>query len=294
MVELAVSLAIGAGALLVVLGLPFGRRPVREGQPLRLPSPFLVSEAQLREAGLDRLTPAGLAAIAALTGLMAALLCLIALGWLAATVAAGMAGAIAPYAWVRGRAERRREAMVTMLPDAIDTLRGEIQGGRTPEQGIAFLAESGPELLRPLFALAAARAARDGLDSALIRAREELQDPTFDRVTLALAIASRYGSRNVSAVLEQLSRSLRDELSVRREVRAEQARNIWSARILAGIPLLMLVAMKLLNPEYAAAYGSPAGQMMLLLCFASIYLGYRLMMRVIELPREGRFIWTLR
>src|SRR5438093_262730 len=95
--------------------------------------------------------------------------------------------------------------------------------------------------------------------------RDRLADPLFDGVCAALLVSDRVGGRNVSAVLDRLAETTRRQLLVHEELRAQQARHVLSARIVAAVPLVVLVLVRQVNPRYLALFDTPGGQLLLAL-----------------------------
>jgi len=81
---------------------------------------------------------------------------------------------------------------------------------------------------------------------------------------------------------------VRGAARVEREVRAQQARNVLSARIIAGLPLALMVIIRGLNPDYLDPLADPAGQLLLAICLLSVAVGYVLMLRAARLPAHRR------
>ncbi|MCL5107388.1 MAG: hypothetical protein M1401_00645 [Chloroflexi bacterium] len=120
--------------------------------------------------------------------------------------------------------------------------------------------------------------------------RERLADPVFDVVAASLLLNDRLGGRNVSQVLDRLAHATRAQLRVQEELRAFQARNVLSARVVAAVPLVLLVVIRNLNPGYLALFDEWSGQLLLLGCLGSIALGYLGMLWITRLPDEPRVL----
>src|SRR5207249_2618030 len=108
----------------------------------------------------------------------------------------------------------------------------------------------GPDVLRPEFATLAREMRLLGFEAALLAMRERLADPVFDTCTGAILLNDRLGGRNVSQVLDSLAHATRAQLRVHQELQAYQSRNVLSARIVAAVPLVLLLVIRLLNPGY--------------------------------------------
>ena len=53
-------------------------------------------------------------------------------------------------------------------------------------------------------------------------------------------------------MLDRLAHATREQLRVQEELRAYQARDVLSARIVAAVPLVVLVVIRQINPAYLA------------------------------------------
>ena len=153
-----------------------------------------------------------------------------------------------------------------------------------------MLARTGPEALRQEFATLTREARLLGFDGALTSMRDRLADPVFDVVAASLVLNDRLGGRNVSQVLDRLAQATRAELRVQQEIRAYQAKNILSAQIVAAVPLVVLIAIRAINPSYLQLFDGWVGQLLLGGCVVSTALGYAGMLWVTRLPGERRVL----
>jgi tight adherence protein B len=129
-----------------------------------------------------------------------------------------------------------------------------------------------------------------GFEEAVRRAQDGLADPVFDTVAAALVMSHRVGGRNLSTVLEGLGRSVRQAVQVEREVRAEQAKNVFSARIIASLPVVLILAIRGMNPDYLDVFSTATGQALLALCLLSTIIGYAGMLWATRLPGNERVL----
>ncbi len=74
------------------------------------------------------------------------------------------------------------------------------------------------------------------------------------------------------------------------ELRAYQARTVLSARIVAAIPLVVLVLIRRVNPSYLAVFEDLTGQLLLAGCLVSVAVGYAAMVRLTRLPGNERVL----
>jgi tight adherence protein B len=300
MIPILLSCAFGAGVYLLYDGFT---RPVQVGGPQpegaqgvrrRSTGWALDRLTGVREflvrAGLQGVTPNAFAVFAAGTGLACGLLAQLLLGWPLISLLALLAGAALPLAYYLHRHDHRRAAVQEALADAIAQLRDGIRSGLSVEEAMRGLAANGPEALREDFAALTRDARLHGFARAVETTRERLADPVFDTVAAALLLNDTLGGRNVSTVLDRLASATRAQLAVQQEIRAHQTRHVWAARIVAAVPVVVLVAIRGANPGYLAVFDSLWGQVLLAGCGLSIALGYAAMLWSTRVPGERRVL----
>ncbi len=284
MIPLLLSIAFGSAIYLLYEGLTNPRPPSSEKWRLRGVEEFLI------RAGLREVSPRGFVAFSLGAGAVVGGATYLLLGWgVVSGMAAGLA-VTAPTAYYVQRHDRRRAALQVGLVEAIGQLRDGIRTGLSVQEALVGLARSGPEALRPEFTILVREMRLVGFEPSVAAMRERLADPVFDVLAATLLLNDRLGGRNVSQVLDRLAHATRAELLVQQEIRAFQARNVLSARIVAAVPLVMLIVLRQVNPGYLAMFDDWSGQMLLAGCVLSVALGYGAMLWMTRLPSEGRVL----
>lgn len=286
--HLVVSLGVGLGLFLVYRSLAGGRAGEGGGRRARRRLGWVARRLQAPGAdgaGLRELAPASAA-----SAVGAALLSQLLFSWPVVTLAAAASGLLLPSWYYRQRALRRRAEVEEAIGEAVETLRDAVRIGLGVEQALRALAQTGPVALRPVFSGIEQDLRIAGFEEALQRARERLREPLFDTLCVALQTAYRIGGRNLAAVLDGISDSVRGSVRVRREVRANQAQNVLSARVIAALPVLLILVIRGSNPNYLRAFSEPAGQAVLACCLLSVAVGYAVMLRQASLPGGERVL----
>ena len=284
MTPLLLSVAFGAGIYLIYEGLTNPRPPEREGRRWRAVEEFLL------RAGLREVTPRDFVVFSLATGFVIGLLAQLILGWGVVSLLAAALGLIGPTIYYIHRHDQRRAALQIALVEATAQLRDGIRAGLSVQEALVGLARSGPETLRPEFTTLAREIRLSGFEPAFLALRERLADPLFDTVTATLLLNDRLGSRNASQVLDRLAQATRSELRVQQELHAYQARTVLSARVVAAVPLVVLVTIRQIDPGYLAIFDDWSGQLILAGCLASTALGYAAMLWLTRLPGERRVL----
>jgi tight adherence protein B len=241
-------------------------------------------------AGLPVLRPGRLLAVSLAAGGVTTLLVLGLTGVLAIAVCFGAMAVASPAVLVRTLARRRRSHLRDLWPDVVDNLASGVRAGLSLPEALGQLSIRGPEQLRPPFAeFAQDYRATGRFNDALDRLKERLADPVGDRVVESLRVARDVGGNDLGQLLRTLSQFLRHEARTRGELESRQSWTVNGARLAVAAPWLVL-AMLCTRPESVAAYGRPAGAVVLGSGAGLSLLAYRLMVRIARLPDEERVL----
>ncbi|MDR7551256.1 MAG: type II secretion system F family protein [Armatimonadota bacterium] len=284
---LVLSLTLGLGVLLIYLSAT--SRAGETEKEERKPATARLEEI-LRQAGVEGVGTRDFLLLSAGAGAAAAGAAQLTLGWPVVSLAAFLVGLALPAWYFRQRAETRRATVQAALADAVDVLRAAVRTGMSVEEGLLSLARNGPEVLRPALSDLSRDLRLSGFEEAVRRAQDRLADPVFDTVAAALVTSHQVGGRNLGTVLDGLGRSVRQAVQVQREVRAQQAKNVLSARIVAALPLMLIFAVRGINPGYLDVFSSPVGQGLLALSLLSVAVGYAAMLWATRLLGDERVL----
>ncbi|GAA1962650.1 type II secretion system F family protein [Microbacterium aquimaris] len=274
---------LAAGLLLVISPWVWPERPKAQVAAVGRVSSLLEG------AGLARVAPTSVAAVAVLCTVIAA-----AVAWLVAEVAAlalvaAVAAAFVPFAYLRARRTRLRRARRSLWPDVCDLLIASVRAGMSLPDAVAALADSAPVSLRPAFVVFARDVSASGhFDSAAARLKQNLGDPVADRIVETLRMARQVGGTELTTVLRALSASVRADAALRAEVEARQS---WvrGAAVLGVTAPWVILGLLALRPEGARAYGSPEGVVLIVVGAAVSVVAYRIMIRLGRLPEPRRW-----
>ena len=119
--------------------------------------------------------------------------------------------------------------------------------------------------------------ARWDTKAALRAFADDLDDPAGDLIAANLYLGASKRGEGLASVLEGLAQSVADTVRARRAVEADRARPRATAKwvTLITVGVLSLLA---LNGDYIRPYGSPLGQLLLILLL-SAYVGLLIWMR---------------
>lgn len=212
----------------------------------------------------------------------------LATGWPVAALAGGAVGWAVPGGLIRSRQERARLERREAIAEVSARLRDAIRSGIGIADALAQAAEHAPPAIAGDLRRLISDARVSGLSEAAGAFAERVHDPLAELLASALSTADRLGSRNLSEVLDALAEATMAQAAVVREAKARQTRNRISARIVAAVPLLLLLAIRQANPAYLTPFEEPSGQAVLAFAFGLIWTGYAAMVRAARIEGTVR------
>jgi tight adherence protein B len=279
------GLAAGLGLLLVWRSGP--RAPARRS---RSAGWTIRRRELLRQAGIDAIGPAQLAAAQLLCAVLAFVVVLAGTRTVAVAGCFAVFGAGLPVLIVRRLRRRRQGALRELWPEAIDNLASAVRAGMSLPEGLSALGVRGPAELRPPFArFAASYRANGRFGDCLDGLKDELADPIGDRVCETMRVAREVGGSDLGTVLRTLAELLRADARTRAELEARQGWIVNAARLAVAAPWAVLLLLGT-QSQTVRAYDTPGGTLLLAVGGAVCVLAYRIMLRIGRLPEEQRVL----
>ena len=245
---------------------------------------------QLHRAGLQGASSTQLLFIQLMTGLLAAVIVLLATSTVTISICFGVFGALLPWVLVRRLARKRLADLRAVWPEAVDNLVSAVRAGLSLPEALSGLAVRGPEVLREPFAQFAARYRSSGRFMACLDAlKDDLGDPVADRIVETLRVAREVGGTDLGRVLRTLATFLREDARVRAELETRQGWTVNAARLAVAAPWAVLLLLAT-QQTTLVAYDSPVGTGLLIGGGVICLVAYRLMLRIGRLPDEPRVL----
>jgi tight adherence protein B len=273
-------------ALAEAVELPFGTRGVDIADPAaRLVA--RVDRARRLDAALSRahlsMGPEQFALAVAVAGLAAS--CLAAVffdSWLVVPLTLPVAP-LAASAFLTRRAAARRRALEAQLPDALSVIAGSLSAGHTFLRSLQLLCAEAPAPLGEEFA----RVVRETqLGTPVVDALAELADRVdvgdVRWMVQAIRVQQEVGGR-LADLLHTLADFMRAREEVRREVNVLTAEGRLSAWVLGALPVVLIAAIRVLNPGYLDPLLHGWGLVLLGASAASVAVGVLIIRRMVKI-----------
>lgn len=152
--------------------------------------------------------------------------------------------------WVSKKAKKRMDMIEEQLPDAIDLIVRGLRVGHPFIHALSSAAKEIPDPLGSELGLIADEASygRDmGEALAAFAERMGMQDLRF--LAVAVSIQQTSGG-NLAEILDGLGKVVRARFRLFRRVRAITAEAKWSGMFLSGFPIVAMILISLIKPDY--------------------------------------------
>jgi tight adherence protein B len=175
-----------------------------------------------------------------------------------------VASGVSPLIYVAVKRRRRLRRFEEHFPEALDLLNRAIRAGHAFTTGLGMIASEVSEPIAGEFRTTFEEQnfglpLRDALQH--LTERVPLMDVQF--FVTALLIQKETGG-NLAELLENLAHVIRDRFRIYRDVRTKSAHGRLTAGILVAMPLLMALALGIVNPAYLPVlYHDPIGPVIL-------------------------------
>ncbi len=179
-------------------------------------------------------------------------------------IGAALVGSVVPYGYMRWKRKSRFLLFQKQLPDALDLMARALRAGHAFSVGMKMVGDEfpdpvGPEIGRAVEEISYGIDIPEALKS--LSTRIECVDLKFFVTAL---IVQRETGGNLAEIIEAISRLIRLRFELLGRVQALSAEGKWSAIVLMAMPILLLVGLSWINPEYMdPLYTDSTGQIML-------------------------------
>jgi tight adherence protein B len=164
-----------------------------------------------------------------------------------ASVGIGVGGI---FTWISMKAAKRMALLEEQLPDAIELMVRSLRVGHPFSSAIGIVATEVGDPLATEFGIIADEAAygRD-MGEALKEMAERLDMQDLRFLAVAVTIQQQSGG-NLAEILAGLAKVIRARFRLFRRVKAITAEAKWSGKFLSGFPILALIGIQLIKPNY--------------------------------------------
>lgn len=164
-----------------------------------------------------------------------------------------------PRAYLAKKRAERMARVQEAWPDGIRDILASVRSGASLPNAVEDLSMLGPEPLRDAFQGFAVYARSLGVVRTLEMVKQDLADPTSDRVLEVLILAHERGGRVVPEILQDLAEATTRDLWTMEQVRTEALEQRINARVVFVLPWIVLVTMTSRSGAFREFYSTSAG-----------------------------------
>ena len=154
------------------------------------------------------------------------------------------------YMWINNKAKKRLAMIEEQLPDAVELMVRSLRVGHPFSSAVNIVAREVPDPLGSEFGMIADESAygREVSESLKdLAERMDMQDLRF--LAVAVTIQQQSGG-NLAEILDGLSKVIRARFKLFRRVKAITAEAKWSGMFLSAFPIVALIAIITIKPDY--------------------------------------------
>ncbi|MEJ7765319.1 MAG: type II secretion system F family protein [Acidimicrobiales bacterium] len=202
--------------------------------------------------------------------------------WLYAPVGFALA-AIVAVGYPRRRIRKRKKAFEDQLPDAISLIAGSLQAGHTFLRAIQMMCEESEAPLSEEFARVVQETRLgDSLVESLDRMAKRLEIRDLEWIVQAIRIQQTVGGK-LADLLYSLGDYIRSKDEIKREVKTLTAEGRASAWMLGALPVIVLLAVQVVNPAYLTPMLQGWGIVWLVGTAGSVVLGVSIILKMVKI-----------
>jgi tight adherence protein B len=162
----------------------------------------------------------------------------------------GLIGASLPCLYLFYKKKKRIDEFESLLPEALDMITNALKAGFSFDSAMRMVAQEIPDPLGIEMAITYEEQNLGiEMSTALDNLRTRVPSEDLDIFITALLIHKKSGG-NLTEVLGKTGKTIRDRLKLKKEVRTKTVHGRFSGMILILLPIIMAIAIYLLNPEY--------------------------------------------
>jgi tight adherence protein B len=191
------------------------------------------------------------------------------------SIPGGALGYILPKAWVDRKRKKRIQNFNDGLSDMIQTIIGSLRAGYSFPQAMKVVSEESEspikeEVIILLKELNYGMTMEEGLNNF----KQRMPSKDLDIMIQAILIQRQVGG-NLSMILEIIVKTIRERNTIERQVDALTAQGRLSGKVIGLLPVIMGLALFMINPEYIGSFTSHIiGKIALGACVVFASIGY--------------------
>jgi tight adherence protein B len=191
---------------------------------------------------------------------------------------------LAVWSYIRRRVERKRSQFAEQLPDNLAVLSSALRAGHSFVGALSVVVEDAPEPAKSEFARVVAeeqlgRPLEDALDMVVKR----MNNADLAQVALVAALQRQTGG-STAEVLDRVVDTVRERQELRRLIKTLTAAGRMSRWVVTALPLVLLLAITILNPGYLdPLFSHTSGRILFVFAALLVTCGSLVIKRIVDI-----------
>jgi len=200
----------------------------------------------------------------AMAGILAALAASVLVISIFIVALCGLVAAIVPFVHVSWKRKKRFDRFLENLPDALDLMSRALSAGHAFSEALHMVSVEMPEPIATEFRKTYEEQ-NLGLSLKLALANLVQRMPLLDlRMCVTAVLIQRETGGNLAEILEKVAYTIRERFRIMGDLKTLTTSSRLSAWILCGIPIVVSIAVTVMNPEYMSVlWKDPRGHMLI-------------------------------
>lgn len=199
-------------------------------------------------------------------------------------VVGGIIGYLVPFLFLKIKIRRRAKAFNDQLGDTLILIANALRTGYSFMQAIEMVSR---EMLPPISSEFGRTLKEMNLgvptEDAMSNMAKRIDSDDLDLVITAVLIQRQVGG-NLAEVLDSIANTIRERIRIKGEIKTLTAQGRMSGVIVSLLPVALLLALRLINPDYVnILFTHPTGQFMLGTAIAGQLLGIIAIQKIVNI-----------
>lgn len=189
-----------------------------------------------------------------------------------------------PFAFLHFKIKERLDKFTELFPDALTMIARSLRAGHSFTSAIQLVGEEIQNPVGELFKTAYDQQLLGlRITETLSNLNERIESLDLRFFTTAIAINNDVGG-NLSEILENLAKTIRERLKIRRQVRVYTAQGRMTGYVLGVLPVVTFFMFNILNPRYESIlYKETQGRYVLALAVVLQLIGFLVIRKIIRI-----------
>ncbi len=189
-----------------------------------------------------------------------------------------------PFLLINFKTNQRIKKFNEQLPDTLQLVEGALKAGYSLNQSLVMVINETKPPISEEFRITL-NEIRMGISekAALENMAKRINSELFDWVILAVNIQREVGG-NLAEIMDIIANTIREKERVLRQIKALTAEGKLSAYVLIGLPIILGIALSILNKAYISVlFSTKIGFMMLALAAILMIIGIVWILRIVKI-----------